>query len=113
MPSGLMREVCSIRWEREAIPQVGHLPISGSHIAELPLLVWSHCWDEMAKLSKDLRITLNVGVMGKLNQCHFDIVMAVSPCIKWQPGTHDAVFKPVYCAAFSPNWLSQAILTLW
>ena len=53
-----------IRWERETIPQIRHLAISGSHIAKFPLLVQGSCRDEMSKFPKDLRVTLDMSMVG-------------------------------------------------
>ena len=103
----------SIRWEREAIPQIRHLAISGSHIAKFSLPVQGSCRDKVSKFPKDLRVTLDMSMVGQFHQGNLDIIMAVSPRIKWQPGTHDAVPKPVHCATLSAHRLAQAIFALW
>ena len=68
-----------IRWERETIPQIRHLAISGSHIAKFPLLVQGSSRNKVSEFPEDLRVTLNVSMVGQFHQGNLDIIVAVSP----------------------------------
>ena len=68
-----------IRWKRKAISQIRYLAISGSQIAEFPLQVQGSSRDEVSKFSEDLRVTLDMSMVGQFHQGNLDIIVAVSP----------------------------------